>query len=172
MDDLDDLLELENGFYQEGYDAGVADSEYAGLVEGKIFGIEKGYDKVLDLGRLHGRALVWQHRQKEKSADSVLSKLSHGEVTVPKDLIDVWKAMEPLPKNARLEKNIQTLLALTEPSQLPTDNSDESVECVEDALAKSKAKSKIISATTGESMNAVVVGGSSIEDSLGLSARR
>jgi hypothetical protein len=171
MDDLDDLLELEDGFYQEGFDAGVADSEHAGLVEGKIFGIEKGYDKVLDLGRLHGRALVWQHRLKDNPTDVILTGSHHEGMTASREATEAWVAMESLPKNSRLDKNIQTLLALTAPSKLPTDNSDESVEQVEDALSKSKAKSKIISATTGETMGVVMAGEGSIEDSLGLSAR-
>ena len=68
-DPFDDLLDLENEYYQEGYDAGVADSTYAGMIEGKVFGIEKGYEKALELGKLQGRARVWQRRSERRDTD-------------------------------------------------------------------------------------------------------
>lgn len=56
------LLNLEETYYDEGYTAGVADGERAGLVEGRIFGLEKGFEKYLRMGRLRGRAVVWAGR--------------------------------------------------------------------------------------------------------------
>ena len=40
-DPFDDLLELENDYYKEGYDAGVADSTYAGMIEANWNGIRR-----------------------------------------------------------------------------------------------------------------------------------
>lgn len=59
---FDSLLNLEETFYNEGYAAGVVDGERAGLVEGRIFGLEKGFEKYVRMGRLHGKAVVWAGR--------------------------------------------------------------------------------------------------------------
>lgn len=59
---FDSLLNLEETFYNEGYAAGVADGERAGLVEGRIFGLEKGFEKYVRMGRLHGKAVIWAGR--------------------------------------------------------------------------------------------------------------
>ena len=162
---FDDLLSLEDKFYQEGYDAGLADGEHAGLVEGKVFGIEKGYEKALELGRLHGRALVWQMRQaqttdKPESTDReepMLATLGHSK----------------LPKNTRLTKHIEGLLALTDDKDLVMDNSDEAVTEFDESLAKAQAKAKVIAAIVGEPLKLDVssAAGSGIEESLGLNAR-
>jgi hypothetical protein len=170
---LGDLLDLEDGFYKDGYDAGIVDSEYAGKLEGKIFGIEKGYDKALELGKLHGRALVWQRRQQGSSQNGVEPAKSavpnrSSESAMVRQALGV---MQGLPKTPRLEKNIKTLAALSGPENVPSDNSDESVSQVEDAIAKSKAKAKIIAIAAGESLDAPAASLASIEDSAGLSAR-
>lgn len=171
---LGDLLELEDGFYKEGFEAGVADSAYAGMLEGKIFGIEKGYDKALELGKLHGRGLVWQQRQRPDSqikAESSSQTLSGSPSATPSSLRDALSAMNSLPKSSRLEKNIESLVSLSEPKDVPNDNSDESVGQVEDAIAKSKAKAKMVAITAGEPLEMGSASISGIEDSVGLSAR-
>jgi hypothetical protein len=175
-DDLwDDVLDIEDQFYQEGFDAGAADGTHAGLVEGKIFGIEKGYDKALELGRLHGRALVWSYRLRQgQNAASDASTTTGTPVAVAqedKDLSHAFSAMPALPKSARLEKNVESLLSLTNSKHVPTANDDESVERVEDLIMKATNKAKIISNTVGEPFEASTTAASSIEDSGGLSAR-
>ena len=172
---LGDLLDLEEGFYKEGFEAGIADSEYAGTLEGKLFGIEKGYDKALELGKLHGRALVWQRRQQDavtKSSESSAAVGLEKPPSNPGDLHVAFSSMTSLPKTSRLEKNIESLILLSDPKNLPTDNSDESVSQMEDAIVKSKAKAKMIAIAAGEPLDAAATStGSSIEDSMGLSAR-
>ena len=64
-DPFDDLLSLEDKFYKEGYDLGVSDGERAGRVEGRLFGLEKGFEKYAAMGRLHGRAIIWAGRLPE-----------------------------------------------------------------------------------------------------------
>jgi hypothetical protein len=61
-DPFDTLLNLEQTYYNDGYAAGVADGERAGLIEGRIFGLEKGFEKYMRMGRLHGKAVVWAGR--------------------------------------------------------------------------------------------------------------
>ncbi|KAF1820179.1 DUF1715-domain-containing protein, partial [Dissoconium aciculare CBS 342.82] len=57
---FDSILDLEEQFYSEGYNLGVADGARTGRIEGRIFGLEKGFEKFLEAGRLHGRAIIWQ----------------------------------------------------------------------------------------------------------------
>ncbi|KPI37593.1 uncharacterized protein AB675_4044 [Cyphellophora attinorum] len=175
-DDLfDDVLDIEDQFYKEGFDAGAADGTHAGLVEGKIFGIEKGYDKALELGRLHGRALVWNHRLRQghfaASGSSNLTETTESSAQSGTDLSNAFSAMPALPKSARLEKNVESLLSLTSPKHVPTANDDESVEKVEDLIMKATNKAKIVSNTVGEPHETSIATVSSIEDSGGLSAR-
>jgi hypothetical protein len=59
-DIFDSILDLEEQFYAEGYKLGVADGARAGRIEGRVFGLEKGFEKFLEAGRLHGRAIIWQ----------------------------------------------------------------------------------------------------------------
>lgn len=171
---LGGLLDLEEGFFKEGYEAGIADSEYAGTLEGKIFGIEKGYDKALELGKLHGRALVWLRRQQSTSKEAAEASKGNADEVSSADsgtLHRALNAMSDLPKNSRLKKNIETLISMSDPANVPNDNSDESVSLVEDAIAKSKAKAKMVATVTGESLDAGAASRAAIEDSIGLSAR-
>lgn len=171
---LGDVLELEDGFYNEGFEAGVADSAYAGMLEGKVFGIEKGYDKALELGKLNGRALVWQRRQQSTAQDAA-EKPSHttsgGTSASQSTLDDALQAMNGLGTTSRLVKQIETLMTLSDTKNVPNDNSDASVSQVEDAIAKSKAKAKIVAVAAGEPLEAGAGPVAGIEDSIGLSAR-
>lgn len=168
VDPFDDLLDLEDDFYKEGYDAGVADSAYAGLIEGKVFGIEKGYEKALELGRLHGRALVWKHRLQ---ADQAGADAEH-EVSMQDDLSSKMTQHLPrLPDNARLKKHIDVLFALTESKTLLKDNSDEAVTEIDERITKTKARAKMISTMTGEANSSKASSAAGIEESDGMSAR-
>lgn len=177
-DDLfEDVLDVEDNFYQEGFDAGVADGQHAGLVEGKIFGIERGYDKALELGKLHGRALVWKRRQQSAASSTTsvtnAASVDLGQANLEDDTVSqALASLTALPKNTRLEKNIEALLALTDSTQVPTDNTDESVEKLEDLTAKATTKAKVIATTVGEPFETTPASASSIEDSNGLSARQ
>lgn len=166
---FDGVLDLENDFYKEGYDAGVADGEYAGMVEGKIFGIEKGYEKALELGRMYGRALVWQRRCEQTPDDTGPSSVPHS----GGETLYSLATQSAMPKNARLVKHIDGLLSTTNPTTVRNDNSDESVTEFDDRLAKSHAKAKVIAAITGESLK-IESGtevGTGIEEAKGLNAR-
>lgn len=170
-DPFDSLLEIEQEFYQEGYDAGLADGRHAGLVEGKVFGIEKGYEKALELGRLHGRALVWQRRSQDQipassmttsTADSSSnSQLSHHLVC------------STLPKNTRLGKHIEGLISMTGTASVAFDNSDEAVTNFDERISRAQAKAKVIAAIVGESLKpeATTATRSGIEEAEGLNAR-
>ena len=173
-DPFDDLLSLEDKFYKEGYDLGVSDGERAGRVEGRLFGLEKGFEKYAAMGKLHGRAMIWAGRLPGLSKDDVGSKNGEekGATTSIEALSAQGKQDEPaskaascklhsLPANPRLEGHIRTLYALTEPGSLSTENSEDSVSDFDDRLKRAEGKVKIIEKLTGE-----VISGEISEDFL------
>ena len=164
MDDdlFDSLLGLEDQYYQEGYGLGIKDGTLAGLTEGRLFGLERGFEKYAAMGLLHGRSLVWAGRlpqPRAKANDDILSQAStiglvsgdqqhdvlpvHGGGTLP--------ALGTLNTgNARVEKHIRTLYALTETSSLSTVNDEASVSDFDDRLRRAQGKTKVIENSIGE----------------------
>ena len=129
-DPLDDVLDLEERFYQEGYQQGFQDGERAGLLEGRSFGMLKGYEKFLESGRLASKAIVWASRLPQSSSNCTLP---------------------PLSENTRLQKNINTLYALVEPETLSTGNTDEAVQDFDDRVKRALGKAKIVERMAGGS---------------------
>lgn len=169
-DIFDELLGLEDNFYKEGYEAGLADGAYAGHVEGKLFGIEKGYEKALELGKLHGRAVVWQIRQQHNESRSSQSMSAINDQ--PESLSEHLKDSS-LPKNSRMTKHIGALLSAVSEQDLAMDNSDLAVTQFDERISRAQAKAKVIAAIAGENIqseNAMDLG-RGIEESLGLNAR-
>lgn len=178
-DPFDDLLGIEDDYYREGYDAGVADSTYAGLIEGRVFGIEKGYEKALELGKQRGRALVWQQRldlstSSDQSHQQATSSSDDQSTSASEDgmMRHIAQALPRLPTNARLRKHVEALLAAADPSAVDRDNSDEAVTDFDDRIAKANAKTKVIANIVGEVFSPSSTGSSGIEDSTGLDARQ
>ncbi|EXJ61949.1 hypothetical protein A1O7_02381 [Cladophialophora yegresii CBS 114405] len=169
-DPFDDLLDLENDYYQEGYNAGVSDSTYAGMIEGKVFGIEKGYEKALDLGKLHGRALLWHGRfqavHPEEPPQSAISSPS-----AESRLGGIIRTLPQMPNSSRLQRHVESLHATSEASTIAKDNSDEAVTEFDDRIAKAKAKAKVVANIAGESLNPTSTSNAGIEDATGLQAR-
>ncbi|KAK0635920.1 hypothetical protein B0T17DRAFT_503418 [Bombardia bombarda] len=151
MDDpFEDILNLEEQFYQDGYKQGQEDGVKAGRSEGRSLGLEKGFQKFIESGRLYGRAIVWANRLPGASSKPAAAtedtndgqeKQQHGEqeLTLP-----------PLPKNPRLEKHITTLYALVEADTLSTENTDEAVNDFDDRVKRAQGKAKIIERMVGE----------------------
>ena len=172
-DPFDSVLDLEETYYQEGYDLGVADGSRAGRIEGRVFGIEKGFEKFAAMGMLYGRAAVWASRlprKKEQGKDNEKkATITQDEVTSssleasPNNLIPtssealvpaedgvVASGLPPLAVNPRLERHIQTLFALVEPDTFSTENTEESVADFDDRLKRAGAKAKVIERIVGE----------------------
>lgn len=168
-DPFDSLLGLENQFYNEGYDLGVSDGNRAGLIEGRSFGIVKGFEKYVSMGRLQGKAMVWagrlpgshgRHDNDLQENHDAGTRRTHEEISVPgsraKSAHDPprealqRKDVPTLPANSRLEMHIRTLYALAEPGSLSTENSEESVSDFDDRLKRAKGKIKIIEKLIGE----------------------
>ncbi|KAK6387555.1 uncharacterized protein PV06_04837 [Exophiala oligosperma] len=178
-DPFDELLELENDYYKEGYDAGVADSRYVGMIEGKVFGIEKGYEKAIELGKLHGRALVWQSRflQQPSGADSTPPISQQESMEAPRSgaaqkLDESVTALPRLSNTTRLRRHVDGLQYVTDGTTVARDNSDEAVTEFDDRVTKASAKAKVIANIVGESLNPATSTKTGIEDATGLQARR
>lgn len=166
-DGLDDLMELETGFYDEGYKAGVEDGTKAGLIEGKVFGIQKGYEKALEMGKLRGRAMVWNSRLSE-APQSVQANRDD-----KNDMTDVATSLPRFENKDRLKRHVEALLQLVNGEGLDFSNSDEAVAAFDELMIKARNKSKVISNITGEVLDLPVTTGTAagIEDAHGLSAR-
>ena len=163
-DPFDDLLSLEDKFYKEGYDLGVSDGNRAGLVEGRLFGLEKGFEKYAAMGRLHGRAIIWAGRLPEiksqghveikgEERKNIATSIETMSTQVERDDPASERAsrkLHSLPANPRLESHIRTLYALTEPESLSTENNEDAVSDFDDRLKRAEGKIKIIERLTGE----------------------
>ncbi|KAK4966022.1 hypothetical protein LTR66_003875 [Elasticomyces elasticus] len=178
VDPFDSLLGLEDQYYAEGYKLGIADGSHGGRIEGRIFGLEKGFEKYAAMGVLAGRAAVWVARlQEDADAENNLS-LGNSGLTVPEsppglltargDLVrrSLDRGKEQLPErsrdargqplipslslNVRLDKHIQTLSALTEAGSLSKQNNEESVSDFDDRLKRADGKVKVIEKILGE----------------------
>jgi len=148
---FDDVLSLEQQFYETGRQQGLADGIKAGRIEGRTFGLEKGFDKFAESGRLYGKSIIWANR---------LPKANRAPVKAVQTLT-------PLSDHQRLYKHIKVLHALSESASLSTENSEDAVSDFDDRLRRAQAKLKLIERIVGENVQEVDVKGmeaGSIED--------
>lgn len=167
-DILDSVLDLEETSYQAGFEEGKADGLEAGYTEGRVFGIERGYHKALEMGKLHGRALMLNACLFDPNPmpDSGLdpSPFESAVVTTQDSRPgNDNHALDPsslptLPENSRLKKHVETLLKLTDPQTLSEENTAEAVEAFDDRMKKAVAKAKIIDRMIAEPYNMSVLG--------------
>ena len=181
QDPFDSLLTIEDTFYKEGYDLGISDGNRAGLIEGRFFGLEKGFEKYASIANLHGRAVVWTGRlpvsrdtavndnQDASAADmdnrvKNLSVLDSNKGVQPQAGTLPGRTMSPaLPVNMRLEKHIRTLYALTEPESLSTNNDENSVSEFDDRFNRARGKLKVIEKMTGDTGSQGISGHSPLD---------
>ncbi|KAL8992898.1 MAG: hypothetical protein Q9169_006752 [Polycauliona sp. 2 TL-2023] len=158
-DPMDELLELENTFYQEGYELGIQDGSRTGRIEGRLFGITSAFEKFSAMGNLHGRSVIWSAKISgpslaSKSEDPISDQDTSRPTALPSDFSKSNESPKPVevstrslphnPHHARLEKHIRTLYALTEPASLSTDNTEDAVSDFNDRLKRAEGKAKII----------------------------
>jgi hypothetical protein len=179
-DPFDTLLTLEDTLYTDAYALGTKDGARAGRIEGRIFGLEKGFEKFASMGVLHGRACVWASRLPSspgsRQASSNLSEIRSDsqstqepelspEVPTPRSSGSDSKSdsnptsdistsqnrkLPSLPQNSRIAKNIQTLHSLTDPLTFSTNNTEDSVADFDDRFKRAGAKARLISHSIGE----------------------
>ena len=172
-DPFNSLLDLEDEYYNEGFELGTTDGRRAGHVEGRLFGLEKGFEKYSEMGRLHGRSIVWNNRllPDERTEDpeqvltqmvqdpvkgsavirigSDLSKSTNPNVQTPADRNGTL-SLPRLQKHSRIEKHVRTFHALVEPESLSTENNEDDVSEFDDRLKRAHGKMKIIERLMGE----------------------
>ena len=168
-DPFDSILSLEDQFYNEGYDLGVSDGNRAGLIEGRSFGLEKGFEKYGSMGKLYGRAVIWTGRLPASrdtpvpySQDASSTSTDTANVSKVLSLQESNGGVQPgverplgrvripgLPANIRLEKHVRTLYALTEPESLSTNNDEKSISEFDDRFNRAEGKIKVIEKLTG-----------------------
>lgn len=178
---LDSLLDLEEGFYKEGYDLGVADGSLAGYTEGSVFAVEKGFEKFLEMGRLYGKALVWTQRlssspktelhdqNAEEGEKAGISKPDASKESEDTEEIsispDICQGMSNLPESSRLAKNIRSLLDQVDPAELSMENTEEAVSNVDQRLKTATMKAKLVQRALGEREDTLDINPQGIEAS-------
>jgi hypothetical protein len=164
MDDdlFEGVLNLEDDYYEEGYKQGVEDGSRTGRIEGRLFGLEKAFEKYLAMGQLNGRACVWAARMpsnmnigsigvdRTSTTNGTKSDAEVRGIEADVTFTKETAALIPLPQNARLEKHVTTLYALTEAESLSTQNNEESVSDFDDRFKRAVAKAKVIQNIIGE----------------------
>ncbi|KAM4057748.1 hypothetical protein HRG_009369 [Hirsutella rhossiliensis] len=139
-DPFDAVLDLEDRFYQQGYQQGLQDGAQAGRIEGRCFGMQKGFDKFLESGRLASKAVVWANRLPQNLNDQPAAEAE----------AEGKRCMLPsLASNPRLDKNVKTLYALVEPDTMSTENTDEAVQDFDDRVKRAQGKARVIERMVG-----------------------
>jgi hypothetical protein len=154
-DTFDEVLGLEEQFYNDGHKQGLADGVKAGRIEGRTFGLEKGFEKYIESGRLHGKSLIWASRLSQKDEPISSSKEQPHSLgvgpTSHNELSNTRLELPQLPDNARLTRNVKAFYALAESDSLSTENTEEAVSDFDDRFKRAQAKAKIIERMAGES---------------------
>ncbi|KAG6152237.1 hypothetical protein E4U47_006939 [Claviceps purpurea] len=144
-DPFDSILNLEQTFYQQGYTQGLADGAQAGRTEGRQFGMQTGFEKFLESGRLASRAIIWANRMPPAvTASEQEQEQEHDARDTAAATATPTCSLPPLPRNARLHKNVKMLYALVEPETLSTENSDEGVQDFDDRVKRAQGKAKVV----------------------------
>lgn len=152
---FDEVLGLEEEFYDGGFQQGLADGVKAGRIEGRTFGLEKGFEKYIESGRMYGKALVWAnqiHSIPKVSAPGTAIQETSTQLAISHETglnEPPHTSLPPLPNNQRLAKHIKVLHALSESESLSTANTEESVTDFDDRLKRAQGKTKVIERIVG-----------------------
>ncbi|KAI0443771.1 DUF1715-domain-containing protein [Xylaria telfairii] len=155
-DPFDDLLNLEEEYYREGYEEGVRDGAEAGRVEGYSLGLRKGFEKFVEAGRLQSKAMVWANRipkyqQRRRRGDKELQEEENEKV--PEGSVEHKRndsQLSLIHSNPRLERNVETLYGLVEPGTLSTNNDDDAVNDFDSRMKGAHGKLRIVERAVGE----------------------
>ncbi|KAF2018063.1 hypothetical protein BU24DRAFT_491107 [Aaosphaeria arxii CBS 175.79] len=159
-DPFDSLLTLEDNLYTAAYSLGVSDGAHAGRIEGRIFGLEKGFEKFASMGELHGRACVWGSRipslvKTPTTTASQVNDADDGQLATEgkegKGGDGEAKGLPELKETERLRRNVSTLHGLTDPLTFSTLNTEDAVADFDDRFKRAGAKAKIIERSVSES---------------------
>lgn len=77
-DEIDKVLDLEQQYYQEGYEEGQREATHHQFIEGKEYGYQTGFQRFIIIGYMRGVAEIWRKEDGktiEKSMESHLNQL-------------------------------------------------------------------------------------------------
>ncbi|KAI6248222.1 hypothetical protein HI914_03699 [Erysiphe necator] len=155
-----EVLNLEQDFFQSGFEQGLIDGEAAGRLEGRTLGLEKGFEKFCEAGRLYGRSLIWANQQpylppkidhetkKEDNVDEnngdIANQVRKSHVACTASISELDFALPPIPNYQKLSQRIKSLHDLMEPETLSFENTEEAMSDFDDRLKKARAKLRLI----------------------------
>lgn len=155
-DPFDSLLTLEDDLYTTAYSLGVAAGSRSGRIEGRLFGLEQGFEKFSTLGELHGRSVVWGARiptntsAAKQTSETAVAKEEKGSEEQEGEILPDLKTK--MTGGSRLTSSIHLLHGLTDPATFSTENTEEAVADYDDRVRRAGAKSKVIERIVGESL--------------------
>ena len=149
---LENVLTLEDQYYREGYDLGLADGSHTGKLEGRATGLETGFEKFKQMGMLAGKTSVWAGRLARM--DSATRTTSPAIPTTidddPKVLITHKKHGSKRSGSHRVRNHIETLHALSDAQTLSTVNDEDACTAFEDRLKRAMAKARVVENIMGD----------------------
>lgn len=131
-DPFDDLLGLEEQYFADGHALGVQDGSKAGRIEGRIFGLEKGFEKYLVMGELAGQCSIWRARLHQNTRNT--QNADNSEIA----------RVKPIASSDRLTKHIETLSALVDAETLSHQNTEDDVAEFDERLKLAQGKARVI----------------------------
>ena len=149
-DPFDDLLTLEDTLYTSAHAQGTTDGARAGRIEGRIFGLEKGFEKFAALGELHGRGAVWGSRIVSSTPSTPPPTTSPPNPTDPHSENRQIRLPTIANPSTRLTANTSLLYHLTDPSTFDTSNNETAVADYDGRFKRAGAKAKVIERIVGE----------------------
>lgn len=146
---FDAVLDLEEEFYDTGFQQGLVDGVKAGRIEGRTFGLEKGFEKYIESGRLYGKSIIWLNQISAShipEPHTTVKRTSTSSITfdTPGQTSSSSRSLPTLPTNHRLAKHIKTLHALSESESLSIENTEEAVTDFDDRTKRAQGKAKVI----------------------------
>ncbi|KIJ45693.1 hypothetical protein M422DRAFT_46729 [Sphaerobolus stellatus SS14] len=143
--DLEDLIHVEQDFFDVGYKDGYAHGRIHGLIEGRALGREKGFELWEEIGFYEGFAKLWQAALNVKASPDEKSSNSRSAKR---------KSPSPNPSTTRTQAHIRHLLDLI--AQFPRVNPKPTVDVEGDGeldvsalLSKIRARYKALCANLG-----------------------
>lgn len=116
--DTDEILNLEQKYYQQGYEDGVAQSTKEQLFEGKEYGYQTGFQRFLIVGYIQGLVEYWKKnidKYDNKSLASHLEQLNKLVVDIPTENGD--EQVEEYEKRINKARNkLRVIASLTKES--------------------------------------------------------
>ena len=108
-------------------------------MQARLFGIEKGYEKFMEMGELQAKAWAW--------SDDIHVRLSNAQ----QEQKPVSSTDQSFASRDRIMKHMEILHTLLDPSTVSFENTDDAVSTFDDRLKRAHAKCKVITRLLGES---------------------